>query len=437
MKRLIAPLALAAVALSPGVALAHSKAKVYKATLPVRGRRRRLRDRLVRQGPARGRQAQRQAVRARAPARAQDDLHLPARVRVEGLRGRRAGRHARPGLEVQAAEDQQGGRGQREGHLAHVHAPPRPPRTTSPSTARPRRGGVGELALCAQLTTKSKPKPTSRSTTSRSTTSRSTTSRRARPAEGRRQAPAARATTLPATPRTSSAARATTRRATRASSAASPRRADSSPGTAARAPVRSTSVVEPALERGAADERHFAVAVDPVAHAQLAHEAERVTRARAVAVAGEHARAGLDRPAAGVQRAPGRGPDRRSAGPAGRGRRRSVSRPSAASRTRRRARGWRRPRERHVRPGSRPARAASSPALSKNFFARSESTPYVRAMSSRSSVLKFCRPRGHFVGDRAQRLFEALGPVVCFVAHALDLASERCRQDQGRRDWGG
>src|SRR5215213_6541447 len=32
MKRLIAPLALAAVALSPGVALAHSKAKVYKAS---------------------------------------------------------------------------------------------------------------------------------------------------------------------------------------------------------------------------------------------------------------------------------------------------------------------------------------------------------------------------------------------------------------------
>jgi len=32
MKRLIAPLALAAVALSPGVALAHSKTKVYKAT---------------------------------------------------------------------------------------------------------------------------------------------------------------------------------------------------------------------------------------------------------------------------------------------------------------------------------------------------------------------------------------------------------------------
>jgi len=32
MRRLIAPLALAAVALSPGVALAHAKTKVYKAT---------------------------------------------------------------------------------------------------------------------------------------------------------------------------------------------------------------------------------------------------------------------------------------------------------------------------------------------------------------------------------------------------------------------
>src|SRR3954447_8753692 len=62
------------------------------------------------------------------------------------------------------------------------------------------------------------------------------------------------------------------------------------------------SVLEPALERRAADERDFAVAVDPVADAQLADEAERVAGAGPVAVGGEHARARFDRPAAGIER---------------------------------------------------------------------------------------------------------------------------------------
>ena len=73
-------------------------------------------------------------------------------------------------------------------------------------------------------------------------------------------------------------------------------------GAAPGSPRISVGRVEPALQRGVPDERDLAVGVDPVAHAQLAHEPERVARAGAAAVRGERAGAGLDRPAAGVQR---------------------------------------------------------------------------------------------------------------------------------------
>src|SRR4051812_21172987 len=52
-------------------------------------------------------------------------------------------------------------------------------------------------------------------------------------------------------------------------------------------PGRDRSVVEPAAQRGAADEGDLAVGVDPVAHAELADEAERIARAGAVAVGGQ------------------------------------------------------------------------------------------------------------------------------------------------------
>ena len=58
-----------------------------------------------------------------------------------------------------------------------------------------------------------------------------------------------------------------------------------------------------------------------------------------------------------------------------------------------------------------------SPALSTNFFARSASTPYVRATSSKSPDWKRWKPRLHLVGDLAQRVLEALRLVV--VVHAL------------------
>src|SRR4051794_37531740 len=61
-------------------------------------------------------------------------------------------------------------------------------------------------------------------------------------------------------------------------------------------------LLEPAAQRGFADQRDVAVLVDPVAHPQLAHQAERVARTRSAAARGERARARLDRPAAGVQR---------------------------------------------------------------------------------------------------------------------------------------
>src|SRR3954469_16268688 len=58
---------------------------------------------------------------------------------------------------------------------------------------------------------------------------------------------------------------------------------------------------EPAIQRALAGERDAAAGVDPVADAELADEPEGVLRRRALAMGHEHARAGLDRPAAGLQ----------------------------------------------------------------------------------------------------------------------------------------
>ena len=153
--------------------------------------------------------------------------------------------------------------------------------------------------------------------------------------------------------------------------------------------------VQPALQRGVPDERDLAVGVDPVAHAQLAHQAERVARAGAVAVGGQRAGAGLDRPAAGVQRREraalivGRRVQRVRAGAAQRivvprrcGLGRDATRDAIA------AAGT----GRSALNASACARS-QSPALSMKRLARSASTPYSRAMSSRSPCWTRSMPR--------------------------------------------
>ncbi len=183
---------------------------------------------------------------------------------------------------------------------------------------------TGEIVACAQLRTKGKKphgkphKPQRQAARQGRQAARHERRQAARRATTR---PAARARTPRSRPRTRPAARATTRRAARAATSTTASKTYAGPPPRGRAgwalgqdapdrararaapgPSAAVGGVEPALQRRVPDQRDLAVGVDPVAHAQLAHQPERVARARAATVGREGAGAGLDRPAAGVQR---------------------------------------------------------------------------------------------------------------------------------------
>src|SRR3954451_9940451 len=157
MKRLIAPLALAAVALSPGVALAHSKAKVYKASFQYVGAdgdyvtgsfgKAQLVD---------GKRNDKLSVHVRRLARKATyvyRLESASKSCAADAPGGTPGpgwedkplRTNKPAVATAKATSHSFTASKTVSYAVAVY------RTTAT-------GGVGELALCAQLTTKSKPK---------------------------------------------------------------------------------------------------------------------------------------------------------------------------------------------------------------------------------------------------------------------------------------
>jgi hypothetical protein len=157
MRRLIAPLALAAVALSPGVALAHSKSKVYRATFQYVGAdgdyvtgsfgKAQLVD---------GKRNDKLSVHVRRLARKATYIYrlesapkacaadAPGGTPVPGWKYKPL-RTNKAGVANSKATSRTFTVSKSVSYFVGVY------RTTAT-------GGIGELALCAQLTTKSKPK---------------------------------------------------------------------------------------------------------------------------------------------------------------------------------------------------------------------------------------------------------------------------------------
>src|SRR5215213_3781187 len=157
MKRLIAPLALAAVALSPGVALAHSKAKVYKASFQYVGAdgdyvtgsfgKAQLVD---------GKRNDKLSVHVRRLARNATYVYRLESASKSCAADAPGGTPV-PGWKYKPLKTNKAGVANAKATSHSFTAS----KTVSYAVAVYRTtatGGVGELALCAQLTTKSKPK---------------------------------------------------------------------------------------------------------------------------------------------------------------------------------------------------------------------------------------------------------------------------------------
>ena len=278
-----------------------------------RRRRRRLRHGQLRQGPPRRQQAQRQAQRPRPPGRARRRPTRTSCRRAVCKEGAAGGTDV-AGFKYKPLKTNRKGVGNS---------------TARSKTFSAKRGvkysvvvyaPVARSSLCAQLRTKywhGKPKPKSHEQARQAgksddkpgkarATSRGQERRRARP--GRGQGSAARARTRPARPRTRSAARATRRRAARprARTSRSRRR-----GAARRAQVAAGRRGSPASRAAVSSQRcRAAWPVSVTSPSASIQSRTRSSRTRPSASLGpgpspledSAARAGLDRPAAGVQR---------------------------------------------------------------------------------------------------------------------------------------